>query len=184
MWLVYLKYLYDGSTLVKVLVWLFILYLIGGLLYQTWGWAGVIIPLLVIIGLIVYWLKPSKEERQHRKLEKERMSLNNEIKAMHPYATIVEIRDEQSLPRLYELEIENSQKVNNPLFDIHFRLLSDSEGFEVRILNKSSSEIEVNWATAKIDNFETFVRNYKWIKHHEKDSIPPKKQMRCLSIEK
>ena len=38
MWLVYLKTMYDAFGWVKVLVWLFVIYIVGMLLYEMFGW--------------------------------------------------------------------------------------------------------------------------------------------------
>ena len=70
MWLVYLKLMYDSFGWAKVVIWLLIIYFVGGMLYELFGWLGIAIPILLIIGFIVYLLviEPKMEERRYRKL--------------------------------------------------------------------------------------------------------------------
>ena len=70
MWLVYLKLMYDSFGWVKVLVWLFIIYIVGRLLYEEFGWLGVAIPVLLIVGLIVhlFFIEPKLQARRYRQL--------------------------------------------------------------------------------------------------------------------
>lgn len=48
MWLVYLKLMYDSFGWAKVVIWLLIIYLVGGVLYEFFGWLGIAIPILLI----------------------------------------------------------------------------------------------------------------------------------------
>ena len=58
MWFVWLKILYDSSSVVKVLFWLFVLYLIAYTLWSLYGWGGIaIIIALIIAGGIGIWLE-------------------------------------------------------------------------------------------------------------------------------
>lgn len=77
MWLVYLKVLYDSSTIVKVLIWAFIAYVVGSLLYELWGWAGVVILILAFIAMVGYIVMPSKSQRRYKKRLTKRKNVKN-----------------------------------------------------------------------------------------------------------
>jgi len=70
MWLVYLKLMYDSFGWAKVIIWLFIIYIVGRLLYEEFGWLGVAIPVLLIVGLIVhlFFIEPKLQVRRYRQL--------------------------------------------------------------------------------------------------------------------
>ena len=97
MWLVYLKLMYDSFGWAKVVIWLLIIYLVGGVLYEFFGWLGIAIPILLIIGLIVYFLviEPRQEERRYRKLAKKNP------KAAEKY---------KNAPELFYLEVQEKAK--------------------------------------------------------------------------
>ena len=122
MWAIFIKVLYDSSLLVKVIIWALVVYLIGYVLYEMFGWAGVAIPLLAIVSFVVYELTPSKEQRLYNKLKKERVSINNEILLSHPQATVIDCyRFDDNLPRVYELITENCKSERDDMFDIFFQ---------------------------------------------------------------
>ena len=66
MWLVYIKILYDNFSLVKLLVWAFIIYIIIGTIYLSWGWIGIIVLVLLIIAFVIYILMLSKKQRKRK----------------------------------------------------------------------------------------------------------------------
>jgi hypothetical protein len=62
--------MYDSFGWAKVIIWLFIIYIVGRLLYEEFGWLGVAIPVLLIVGLIVhlFFIEPKLQARRYRKL--------------------------------------------------------------------------------------------------------------------
>ena len=55
MWFVWLKIMYDSFPVVRVLFWIFVIYLIVGVTYSMYGWVGIGI-LVLIIAIIVFSL--------------------------------------------------------------------------------------------------------------------------------
>ena len=151
MWAIFIKVLYDSSLLVKVVIWALGVYLIGYVLYEMFGWAGIAIPLLAIVSFVIYELTPSKEQRLYNKLKKERVSINNDILLSHPQATVIDCyRFDDNLPRVYELITENYKSERDDMFDIFFSLLPDLSGIKIRIVSKATRKLKVVWNSVKI----------------------------------
>ena len=58
MWFVWLKILYDSSSVVKVLFWIFVLYLIVYVVWSMYGWVGIGVLIAIIIAMgIGIWIE-------------------------------------------------------------------------------------------------------------------------------
>jgi len=54
----WLKILYDSSPVVKVLFWVFVIYLIVGVTFSMYGWIGIGVLIAIIIAMgIGIWLE-------------------------------------------------------------------------------------------------------------------------------
>lgn len=89
--------MYDSFGWAKVIIWLFIIYIVGRLLYEEFGWLGVAIPVLLIVGFIVYFLflEPKLQARRYRQM------LETNPKKAKKY---------KNAPELYVLEKEHKTK--------------------------------------------------------------------------
>ena len=53
MWFVWLKIMYDSFPVVRVLFWIFVIYLIVGVTYSMYGWIGIGALVLLVLTIVV-----------------------------------------------------------------------------------------------------------------------------------
>jgi hypothetical protein len=171
MWLIYLKLMHDNFGWAKVLIWLFIIYLVGGVLYEMYGWLGIAIPILLIIAVLVYFffIESILEKRRYKKWFKTNPRAAEKYKKASEYyrnciltseypdnCLVVEnVLNGKKTVDLYRLYI-NGQDIEKPYCErdrlyVDFMLTPQLNGIELQITKMAADIKAIRWIESRLN---------------------------------
>lgn len=171
MWLVFLKLMFDNFGWAKVLIWLFIIYLVGGVLYEMYGWLGIAIPILLIIAVLVYFffIESILEKRRDKKWFKTNLGAAEKYKKASEYyrnciltseypdncLVIENVLNGKKTVDLYRLYIDG-QDIDKPYcaddrLCIDFKLTPQMNGIELQITKKTDDIKAIRWIESRLN---------------------------------